>query len=370
MPKFSVGDIVAFNTHPFSVASQDIIISGEYLMIPPIMIVVEIIVHGTVVDSGQTAKYKCLWYSTKTNQFRSNWLLEDDIKLVITSVGDVKPALSINDKVVLKSLDLELGKRRSFLNIESTGGTSKTKSSISSLLSFISPVMSVIEIKDFDEEIISKSKSITTHRKIYPSVVVKCKWFNSVDEKYSEEYVPLEALAKIPLISDQLIAKIKKVIEQKRFLKSKERLLKPVSLSNRSGQYYLECFDYVNQVNSNESVNGLESFKIVKKAYLESAPQFAEDKAKYLRLKTDIKSFLRKEVKLATFYLLIKYKDKFDSLTIRTVSNYSIVTGDDLDVNETKIKYLKAYCSLRQANRYFKIDNIIEISKLNLSYKK
>lgn len=371
MTKFSLGDSVVIQTHPFSESSNNIIISGEHLLTPPIMLIVEIINHSDSSKTKNENKYKCLWFSTKKNDFTTNWLQETDLKQLKNPNKLTLDPISETDIVVLKSLNLELSKKRSFLNIESQiSGGKKQTNSISSHLTFVSPVMIVCDIKDFDST--KLPGGITKVNKIFPTKMVKCKYFNAALEKYSEVLIPIEALSKIPTIPNEIIDTIEKAITKKEYLKFERCIIKPLNLYNKSGNYFLTGFDFIDQANKDILLSEMEEFGITKKPYLNSAPSFRIKLIggeKHIQADTDVKTFILSAImEKNPKFLTIKYRDRFDVLTTRTIDNYEIVVSEDEEKRGLKIDYLKAYCNLRKAIRHFKLKNILEVSKVDLDY--
>ena len=371
MPKFSIGDVVSFVSHPFITETNNIVISGEHMMIPPIMVVIEVTDHSSA-PTPQSNKYKCLWFSTKQNQFKESNFLENDLKNIETEIVDVSKMV-ISDKVALKTLNIELGKRRSFLNTESSHSGQKQLNNISALLTFISPIMYVVEIKPFDSEKIKKASEVTSHTKLYPSTLVKCKWFDSVSEKFSEAFIPQDALLIIPEVDKKLIIRIEKAIKRDRFLNLDGILFKPSQFSNRSGTYYLTGFNHITQQNQTINVDDLPAIKILKKTFLATAPFYSVRKKgvkKILSQSQTVRDLIKQAIgRVNNNYITIKYIDKLDIVTKRTISEYEIVIGEDEASSSRKmIEYVKAYCHLRNDIRHFKLDNILEANEINISF--
>lgn len=373
MPKFFIGDIVTLKTHPFCNETTEITISGEYQMIPPLMVVVEIIDHSAATSTKDTFdKFKCLWFSTKENQFKENYFLEPDIKKVAFDRKENLLEIKPSDLVSLSTMPIELGKRRSFLNSETGQTITKSTNSVTGLLTFISPVMTVNEVMDFDCSKDTKTSPDVKSIKTYPGKVAKCKWFNSVAEKFSECHIALDALAIIPETSKEMLLLVDETIKAKTYLKLKNTIIRPVQISNRSGTYHVNCFDYVLQQNRTMAFTELINPEVLKNPFLAHAPIFQKKGRggkKALKLTINVEAIIKKAIgELTKNYIVIKYKDKLGNITTRTISKYEFIMGDDdLNLSSPLIKYLRAYCNLRRADRNFRLAAILEVSELNLS---
>ncbi|WDF77014.1 WYL domain-containing protein [Mucilaginibacter sp. KACC 22773] len=370
MPKFLIGDIVTILSHPFTVETTDIVISGEYLMIPPIMVVSEIIDHSKDTPTLQD-KFKCIWFSTKENQFKESYFSEDDLKSLPAEKSDIS-GIAKNSLVSLISSPLELSKRRSFLNRETQQQVTKNTSSIAGLLTFISPVMAVLEIRVFDKLKDKKTSPDIQSKKIYPAQVAKCKWFDSVSEKFSECWIPLECLAALPEVPQSLLALIAQVIKDRHYLKTSTTVVRPDQLSNRSGHYYLSCFDYVLYQNQTIALDEIIDPSVLSNPFKDYAPLFKKHgrKVKELKLMIDVEQLIEKSISdTKNNYLVIKYQDNYNNFTVRTISNYELIMGTNpLDPAGLAIKYVRAYCHLRQADRNFKLSGIVDVSVLDAEF--
>jgi len=373
MPKFFIGDIVTLKTHPFCSQTNEITISGEYIMIPPLMVVVEIIDHSAATSTNDPFdKFKCLWFSTKENQFKENYFTEPDLKKVISDKKKELLEIMPGNLVSLSTMPIELGKKRSFLNTETGQTVTKSTSSVTGLLTFISPVMTVTEVTDFDCNKDKKTSPDVKSKKTYPEKVAKCKWFNAVAEKFSECLIALDALAVIPETSDEMLQLVDETIKAKTYLKLKNTIIRPIQISNRSGSYHLDCFDYVLQRNRTMAFTELIIPEALKNPFVEHAPIFQKKGSagkKTLELTLTVEALIQKviDAKIKN-YIIIKYKDKLGNTSNRTISRYETLMGnEDFTPTGPLIKYLKAYCHLRRANRNFRLAAILEASELDLS---
>ncbi|AZI24167.1 hypothetical protein EA772_01950 [Pedobacter sp. G11] len=370
MSKFSIGEIVTLSTHPFTTVTNKITISGEYLMIPPLMIVIEIFLPEAAEREITFPGYKCLWFSSKDNLLKDSYFQENELKAIIPLDPPEQP-IQLNDLVALSTQLYELGKQRSFLNTETQRSTVMKTNKATALLSFISPVMQVIELRDFDAEKDSKTVKHLRERKVYPKRIAKCKWFNAASEKFSESWIALDALMLIPKISDDIIGKVKKAINKKSYLKLENRLIRPNQISNRSGYYHLDCFDLVSQTNTSIPFTELGGFKIIPSAYKKTAPVFKKKTIRgvsTMKITLTAEKLIRQAVsELPERYLWIRYIDQHDNITTRTVSDYHIYMGEDeAGDGRTDVEFLVGYCHLRDAERHFRLANIFEAKTLRL----
>jgi uncharacterized protein YodC (DUF2158 family) len=376
MPKFSIGDVVTLRTHPFCSESTDIIISGEYLMIPPLMVVIEIINHS-IIDSekDKTNKFKCIWFSTKKNHFNENYFSESDLKKINIDTSEERIEIEVGNLVSLSTLPLELGKRRSFLNMETNQtGDIKSSNSVTGLLSFVSPVMTVIEVKKFDSTKEKKTAPEIKSQKTYPINIAKCKWFDAIGEKFSECFIATDALSIILNPPSTLLTLVNDAIMNQKCLGLGLTLIRPMQISNRSGQYYLNCFNFITQQNTTLPFGLLSTIKIINNHIKAIAPIFkfrTQKGTKILKLIVNVEDLIKKAITRSNKnYVVIKYQDRLGNITNRTISKYGIILGDDdRDLKASMIKYVRAYCHLRKAERNFRLTSILEATELEFGYE-
>jgi uncharacterized protein YodC (DUF2158 family) len=370
MSKFSVGEIVTLSTHPFTAVTNKVLISGEYLMIPPLMIVIEIFLPEAPQPDASLFGYKCIWFSSKDNLIKESYFQESELKTIFAREQPAEN-VGINSLVALSTQIYELGKQRSFLNTETHVNTVMRTNKATALLSFISPVMQIIDLRDYDSEKDFKTVKHLRSRKIYPEKIAKCKWFNAASEKFTETWIPLDALTVIPQVPDGLIRRIEVAIEKKKYLKMENRLIKPNQISNRSGYYLLDCFDLIAQINTTIPFADIIGFKIIKSPYRKTSPVFDKKTrrgVKRIKIILTPQQLIRQvALDLPERYLLIKYTDQHGNNTMRTLSDYHIYLGKDNIGSELReVEFLVAHCHLRNAERHFRLENIFEASTYKL----
>lgn len=371
MSKYFIGDIVSLRTHPFSELSNNIIISGEYLMTPPTMIISEIISRTPEDEVQREDRYKCIWFSSRKNDFLDQWFSDSDLQPVKVPDSDPVIPIVIGSLVSLKNLRIEMGKRRSYLQIDSklSGGKTQT-SSISAHMTYISPVMLVIEIKNHDST--KLPKGISKKDKIFPSQIVKCKYYNAAQEKYSEEFLPIEVLSALPTVPDRLIESLEQIITQSSYLLTESMILKPVNIYCKSGIYFMGAYDPIQLQNRDIELAKLEEFKAIKSPFLNTSPRYSvevEGGVTLLKQKLNVVQFVRAAaIEPEKKFLYIKYSDKYGNHTQRTIDNYDIVLGLGEDGTPAQTEYLRAYCNLRKAIRHFRLNGIMEANRMALNY--
>ena len=374
MHKFSIGDVVTFQTHPFCAITTNIIISGEYQMVPPLMIVIEIIEHSVIKsEKDRFDKYKCLWFSTKENQYKENYFPEPELKAIHFNKETDVPDITIGNLVTLLTMPIELGKRRSFLNTHSEQVTNKVTSSITGLLTFVSPVMTVIEITSFDPQRDKKTSPDIKQKKIYPVKIAKCKWYDAVSEKFSERMIPVNALSCLPPVPVDLLTLMETSIYENAFFRLDNSIIRPIQIFNRCGSYYLSCFDYILQQTITIPFAQIKNLKELKNPFKAHSPIIKKKGRKgkeTLKLTFGVEDLLTvAQGRNKRNYITIKYRDNFDLVTHRTISNYELIMGkDQLGKSKALIQYVSAYCHLRNAQRNFRLASIQEASELNLNF--
>jgi hypothetical protein len=386
MESFKIGDIVSSNQHPYFETYQKSIISGEHLMTPPMMVVVEVLLilknehseeSGEKILEEGMANCKCIWFSSKTYQFEDHWFYSNQLKHIKEKKRNSDEIeLKVGATVSLKTIKLELKKKKSSLSVEHSYNESKDKKSITSLLSFVSPVMQVLQIKKTESKEIKFDMKSGKQKRFYPKTEVKCKWFNPSADKFTEKFLPLEVLLVLPMIGNKKIDEINMVIYNRGILVTEQTLFRPSAIYFRSGFYLLSGFDFIKNKSIDIPISDDFVVKTEKDLYVKIAPDFKlipSHRGKEWSEKSSIDSLLKDSVS-NRYFTTIKYKNREEKLTTRTVSDIKLhSTLERLETaTETtlvEVLYLEAYCHLRETIRYFKVDRVISIKQLNLKYK-
>jgi hypothetical protein len=373
---FSIGDIVTLKSHPYSDGSTEIIISGDHIMLPPLMVVAEIYKAKQSFSGvkSDTFKYRCIWFSPKSYKFIFAEIDEDDLKLILKCNSTVnRNYLKRGDKVAFKTASIELGKKKSSLNYEDNSVNAGVGSTvINSLLSFLPPVLQLVDI------VPHKSKHALTDKKLIPirnvsALDIKINLFDPTNDKISSYTLPLEALEIIEEVDETSVLALSQVIKRSGFVNIKteelQTLAKPRNIAYRGGYYYLRAYDYLsNKVEEFDMVQTT-AFTKIKSPFVTQAPQFdiahKPEAATPEFIATEISDAI-KDALASLSYIRIKYKNRNDQLSHRTLKNFNVIHVKEglLDVT-----YLVGYCLLRQDNRSFRVDRIQSLQKLDLSYK-
>lgn len=372
MTKITIGDIVTLNSHPYFNNLTSILISGDSIQTPPLMIVTEIFVEHKNNYDEQTGDFKgviqckCVWYSTNHHQFEEVWISERMLK-IIEKHKEVEESLETGMLISLKTLNLELKKQKSYL--KSVGYDNK-QSNISALLTFVPPVMQIVgksrnECKDpmFDGKTGIQKRYISQD-------LIKCKWYNSFTEKFSEKLLPAEALQMINQVNEDILKEIQTSIKESTYCEfmymEKKLLVQPKEISFRSGYYYLIAYDYFSNKIEEFEINFISKLEIIEKYWIEKFPNFnsndrdfSPENIKELKLKI-LEKYIDKS------YFLIVYKNRNNIFSTRTLKDCKII-GITIDEKAFEDDYLQAYCLSKKEIRYFKIERIQSIEVLNIN---
>jgi hypothetical protein len=183
--KFELGDIVALRSHPYQTNYFEPKVGAYARFTPPLMIVIEILnkaTHNALTGIKDSNQYKCIFYSTKDGKFEKLWFKSEELKHIgnfekedhgITSfdITDWETKL-LGKEVVLQTVDLELGKKKTFL--DTVDGRSKMK--VSNLLDYLPPVGSIMDVKYEDDHTKHNDKGKVISSKY--ALQAKIKWLN------------------------------------------------------------------------------------------------------------------------------------------------------------------------------------------------
>ncbi|GEM_PF-5540649 len=202
---YQIGDLVTYKTHPFFIENVDIYIQSRAEYTPPILNIFEIL-NPIAFNDGKEEKdiqYQCIYYSTKSGVFEKKWFKHNELKLIKkqnnVELSETRLKEYIGKNVILKSVDLELNKKKSHLVIDKNSLQKKSHH-----LDFLPPLLQVIGIIENDE-IINSKKTVNTVKHKYS---LKVKWFNYIKDKFSEDILPISVLKEVK-IYESLIKKIK-----------------------------------------------------------------------------------------------------------------------------------------------------------------
>ena len=372
---FSIGDIVTLNAHPYTPESTGIVISGDHMMLPPLMVVTEVYTAKQLFtgEKTQTYKYKCAWFSPKLYKFIYVEIDEIDLKAIVKCTSYInKHLLKRGDKIIFKTAGIELGKKKSSLTYEDNSlnaGVGNTV--INSLLSFLPPVLQVV---DYESHITKHALTNKEKKRIrdVSAADIKFTFFDPTTDKVVTHVLPLEALELVEEVSSELISKITKCISNSGYLNFKklkvETLCKPRNIAYRGGYYFLRAFDYLSNKVEEFEINESSTFNIIKQPFIEEAPKFDirinSNAATSISITNEILNLIKRAA-TNSYFIRIKYKNRNDQLSHRSIMNFELVEakGDSSDVI-----YLVGHCLLRRDLRYFRIDRIQNVQMLELKF--
>jgi hypothetical protein len=221
MSEFKKGDLVVFKTHPFIAKHSNVKISAYIDYTSPILIVKEIKKKLSEKEEGQVIlqQLNCCYYNSTDGKFVEKWFSSDLLNKIIYSVIDSKILFDIDfkkeledlkidisnenyesliksylsKKVVLKSVDIELNKKK-INRTKENGELVETNH-----LEFLPPVMTIIGFRFFDE------KNKVCNKSGFPLLEFKCKWYNSKSKIFSELFFPYEILYSIVETQDLFV---------------------------------------------------------------------------------------------------------------------------------------------------------------------
>lgn len=388
-----LGDVVALKSHPFSEEFSTAVLSGDPQLVSPLMIIVEYIEEskdqfdektGALITQKGSRQCKCLWFSTKTYQFEDAWISSRLLKIIVKNdrLLEKEDMLSVSDSstyqeyfnVSLKTTELELSKRKSSLTSEIGNRifSRDSKTIINSLVSFVSPVMEVlqiVELKDTEQKE-AKFDTRTGRQKRFTSKwAVKCKWFNPISDKMSEKFLPIDALKIIRKPELTVLLRLEKVINDEKYLKLKvgenETIVQPLAIIFKSGEYLLNAYDYKENKLVEVDINAI-SYDTMETYYWVKAPTFD-----FLRSgvggKTIVEEFQEciKHAEEKKALLRIEYINKNGKLSFKTLKSYKIFNFLE---GEKSILYLSGYCLSKKEERTFRLDRVQNLAILDLNY--
>lgn len=400
MSNFILGELVTLKHHPYFDSIVDIYISADSTMIPPIMVITEIL--ESIIDEDnkselqkQEVQIKCMFYSHKTHKYEENWFLPDQVKIIsdshshlfkfneITNEADVVADGIIHKNVILKTWKIELVKKKISLNDTSSNG--RINKTITANLNFLPPVMTVLRItKNIKSKIIEK-KPIRRERK-ESLFLYTCRWFNPKTNSFSEGKFSPDSLElvendeKIVSMFDNFISNgtIFKFNNPNIIINNGNTIGKASKITYNHCYYELEYFDFIkNRLEKINLINfKLADFELVIKPVLKFAPSFSE-----IHVGLSVVDFIHEEIiKKPTLsekrIFRIKYIDRSENLTVRVITCCTChYIENPLDSKRNKIdnreNYLKAKCFIRNEDfRYFRFEGIQSIELLSIKRNK
>jgi hypothetical protein len=378
--ELKIGDIVSIKAHPYQDNITTIIVSGEPLLLPPLMVITEqskLQSDTTSVNDGKDAyEYMCLYFSGKTQRFEQVPIKGIHLKRIME--GTLENSLSEDEvfpgvTVTIKTMDFELVKKKSSFTFEDTSlNHGSDSSTITALLSYLPPSLQVISV------VPHKSKH-PTHKKDQeirkvPSLDVKCFWYNSHKESLSEQVLPIEALQIVVPPNIDIIKQITELIAKPSAIEITELndsyLIMPRLIHYRSGYYFLRGYNYVLNRITEHRIAYPNVFTEIENHVVHKVPEFKIE----VNPGAASREFIQREIAAAIAgaeknknFIRIQYRNRNDVVTLRTLKNYRYV---DVEEDGKNFGYLLGHCCLRMDERSFRIDRIQQLEELNFQYKK
>lgn len=371
-----LNDIVTLKSHPYQVSYTEPKIGAYAKFTPPLMIVFEVLnksTHDTLTGLKDSNQYRCLFYSTTEGKFEKLWFKGEELKFIdeyskenfgvsSLSINDWKKQL-IGKEVVLQTVDLELGKQKTFQDI--VDGRSKMKDS--TLLDYLPPVGTIIDLKYEDDHIKHSEKTgkVTAQKH---ELQAKIKWLNNESGKISEETVPLECLKFVNFNDSEVLYETRTTyllqVKDGKQLESNTHLYYkayPVYLKSVTFKHYYYVY------------NTLDKFSKKSKSYPYNIPVTSIlDFDQLLKDGQDLGNLIKiqahfNEENVEIFkgkWYYIHYIDKSGNCTKRTIYVQDFPVSDE-DLSGEAKKTLRCNCLLREGDiRNFRVDGIQKCIKL------
>lgn len=394
-----IGSLCSSLNHPYTFNNSNVKISGLAQMTPPVMVVTEILrPEGKFdQDSGieKKTQLKCIFYSHKTSKYESSWFVCDQLKLIIsqdfkiledglirsenennliengikflrdTNLKKIKSEY-LNKLVVLKSCDIELGKKKITFEEE----YDKVRKKTNAHLDFVPPVMTVIDIK-LNEEKAKYDVKTGYQKKTVSNFLAKCKWFNYNSSTFSEDLLPIEIL-NIVTDNNSILSLINSAISENKLIKISNpptlkmstgleltsSLIRPVELIFNHYKYILRYEDLYRSKYSQIQIDGLE---VENRRDLKNIEEFVVGKIpRYNQLESNFTVPKMFDFVIGTFYR-ITYRDAQEKITKRIIYITDFI----------KDQVIVADCLLRDGElRHFKTskESLLKIEELDQDF--
>ncbi len=184
----------------------------------------------------------------------------------------------------------------------------------------------------------------------------------------TEKILPLHALEIIPPISAETLKKINTdIISENHYtaeVNGVTTILKPLSITYKSGLYNLNGFNYISN-KTDEILLSFSEINDIDNPFLYQGPAFNNLSATPLEDSENEIIAVLNNADYSDNYIRIVYKNRNEVIAVRTLKDVTILPNID---NEPT--YLQGYCYKRQENRTFRIDRIERLEILNIKYKK
>ncbi|SEN29228.1 WYL domain-containing protein [bacterium A37T11] len=406
-----LGDIVVANSHPYWQENSNVNIAGDSQLISPLMVIVEILSEikdrfdektGVQIAERGSAQCKCVWFAARQHGFMEAWfsskslktfkkISENEVWANIPEGSEKKlqelRKLYLNRLVILKTAEIETSKKK--ISSSEIGYSEYRTTKTTFPQNNVSPTVEIIEVKipENNKTNFDNYDPKTGTRKRYISVgLIKCRWYNQIAEKWSENVLPVEAVSLIEVLDLQKLYDISEMIESGGYYqlescdlpKSIPRaeptiILKPKALNYLNGTYFLAAHDIIHEriIDIPLSQKMLENLiEIVEKHVFtkDKHPNFnfspGAKAPKVADMREDFIALVDKAA-AENRYILIQYKNSNDKLSNRVLRGYFIVPKSEKNGKD----YLHGYCCAKREIRTFRIDGIQSVKVLSLQFK-
>lgn len=373
--KITLGTVVSLKSNGLlPIAKHHFLSLGgiEHFTIP-LMVVIEVLYATQTELDEETGeekiqqkgknKYKCTYFSNKAMKYEENWFNENELSVYGDSdhrvhlMEDIS-SIKWGDTVRFKTVDEEAKKTKSYFESEKQKGNKP-------LLTFTSPAMQVIGFTNVDrkEPLIDPYNGQKKREK--SEKLVKCKFFNTEADKFSEQLIPIECLQKIDnskiesllaTISELIISKSLVIIE----LEDKKYFGKPQSVHVFSGRYQLifwnellkkNEFIWMDLIIDFVEIN-LDVSKYYPGIHVVDGKDEVLDVLSYIELNTT-------DLKDSNFKIV--YRNLKDQVISRYIQMKKVSNPTKNDDGSKSIYYLNSYCFYREAEREFRSDRVLSI---------
>lgn len=223
--KFKVGEIVVFKNHPLL---YDYEIKGDGKYVPPLMIVKEILFENKQKRThdemsgfkvADKIKYICIYFDDNKSEFIENHLYEPMLETIqdlhIARIDDpenlgkdhvplvdeiinypISPSYEYGKIIYFKTKKLEVLKKRTSKTITTKDDLPKeTKKTLQYVVNYATPefIISGYKKENYSDLFYNDGKT----KRIASNEFVKIQWFNPIQQKYSEQFIPIECFTDI-----------------------------------------------------------------------------------------------------------------------------------------------------------------------------
>lgn len=373
---FNLGSVVSLKSNGLlPLAKYNFLSLGglEYYT-TPLMVVFEILYSTQIEIDEETGeekvkqrgknKYKCMYFSNKSKKFEENWFNENELELygevdhpVHVSVG--KSDIKWGDVVRFKTIDEEAKKTKSYSD------NNKTKVP-KPLLTYTSPALQVVGFVSVDKKEPLVDPYNGQKKRDKSQILVKCKFFNSDSDKFSEHQVPIECLqivdqtevsTKLDLISRLINDNVTVILGMK---DESQCFGKPNSVHAISGRYQLVFYNELLKKEQYIWLDLILEFEAIDLSKSQYYP--GVHKVKGVDQLIDVSDFILEEAaKLEKNKFKIVYRNLKDQVVSRYISIKKISTSVEDPISKRSYCYLKSHCYLREDEREFRSDRILSI---------